>query len=236
MLQFTVDDTQAAVIDNCVKCCCENISFKPGTINKVSVGYAPWVIPIGRLHCVPQFVLEQMQTCPASAGGNLPPQPAAKVSFETLSGNTIAGDLTVQVTDPEGDPLTFKHLTMYGPTHGKLTFYPNGMFEYTPDIGYVGVDRFHASVNDGINAPVVFEVVIGVRTAVLDFSVTPHVSIDTSGIQVNDRYCTVSFPVKVSPAAQLCEIWKLTVLQGAIDCDCVCYSRSDCFDIRIVKC
>jgi Bacterial Ig domain len=236
MLHFNVDDTQTAVIDNCVKCCCESMSLKPGTINKVSVGYAPWAVPIGRLHCAPQFVLEQMQTCPAPAGNNLPPQPAAKVAFETLSGNTISGDLNVQVTDPETDPLTYKLLPMYGPVHGKLTFYQNGMFEYTPDPTYAGADRFYASVSDGINAPVVFEVVIGVRVSMVDIPGTPHVSIDVQGVQVNERYYTISFPVKVSPAAQLCEVWKLTVLQGALDCDCVCYTRTDCFDIRIVKC
>jgi hypothetical protein len=53
---------------------------------------------------------------------------------------------------------------------------------------------------------------------------------------VNQQYFTVSFPVKVSPAAQLCEVWRLTVLQGALDCECQCYTHSSCYDIGIAKC
>lgn len=236
MLSFTVDDVRAIPIDNCQQCCCESMSLKPGTTEKVSVGYAPWVVPIGRLHCEPQFVLEQMKTCPAPAGANLPPRPEAKVAFDTPTGNEIQGDLNIHVTDPEGDPLTYKWLFPYGPAHGKLTLYEGGTFSYIPDSGYTGVDRFYVSVSDSINTPVVFEVIIGVKVPSTNYNPTPHVSIDRDSIKVNDRFYTVSFPIKVSPAAQLCETWRLTVLQGALDCDCTCYSRSDCFDIRIVKC
>ena len=32
--------------NGCVKCCCERIALKPGTTTKVSLGYAPWAVPI----------------------------------------------------------------------------------------------------------------------------------------------------------------------------------------------
>lgn len=236
MLQFTVDDAQTVPIDNCVKCCCKSMSLKPGTSEKVEVDYASWSLWIGRLHCEPQFQLEQMETCPASAGANLPPRPAAKVAFDSPTGDQIQGDLKTQVTDPEGDPLTFKWVFMYGPNHGKLKLFENGTFEYTPDQGYTGSDRFYASVSDGVNSPVIFEVIIGVKIPSADIAGTPHVMVDRGGIQINHSLHKVYFPIRVSPAAQLCETWRLTVLQKAQDCECICYDHSDCFDIRIVKC
>ena len=62
----------------------------------------------------------------------------------------------------------------------------------------------------------------------------PHISIGPA--VVDQRWFTVYFPVTVSPAASTCEIWRLTVLQAALDCDCTCYTRTDCFDIGIAKC
>ncbi|MGY3615671.1 Ig-like domain-containing protein [Bradyrhizobium sp. USDA 10063] len=236
MLHFTVDDQQVTN-GGCVKCCCEKLSLKPGTISKVSVGYAPWAVPIGQLHCPPQFVIEPLQTCPVPVGGNLPPQPQADlVRFDTPVNVHLDGDLNIQVSDPETDPLTFKLLPLYGPKHGKLVLDPAGLFAYDPVFNYQGEDRFFCSVSDGVNPPVVFEAVIAVGIASATLSPTPHVSIDHDGVTVDQRYFTVSFPVKVSPAAQLCEVWRLTVLQGALDCDCTCYQRTDCFDIGIVKC
>lgn len=236
MLHFTIDDTQPAPVDGCQKCCCEIMQLKPGSIEKVSVNYAPWAVPIGRLYCSPQFILEQMQTCPTPAGADLPPRPADRVSFTTPTGMTLDGDLNTQVTDPEGATLIYKWLFQYGPAHGKLTLSASGQFTYVPDSMYTGSDRFFASASDGVNAPVIFEVILGVGVIADDIPATPHVSVDPQSVAVNDRLALLTFPVKVSPAAQLCEVWRLAVMQNALDCECVCYSRTDCFDIRIVKC
>jgi hypothetical protein len=238
MLQFTVDDTQPAQVDGCAKCCCETMQLKPGTISKVSVNYASWALPIGRLHCSPQFNLEPMQTCSVPAGADLPPQPADKVAFDVTKNVVFNGDLNTQVTDPEGQPMEFKWLFngAYGPNRGKLLLRADGTFTYTPDQNYVGPDRFYASASDGINTPVVFEVVLGVGTLAANIAATPHVSVISDGVQVNERLCLISFPLQVSPAAQLCEVWRLSVLQNALDCECTCYQRTDCYDVRIVKC
>ncbi|MGY2987706.1 Ig-like domain-containing protein [Bradyrhizobium sp. USDA 4508] len=237
MMHFNVDDFQP-INNSCQKCCCEKLTLQPGTTSKVSVGYATWAIPIGQLHCLPQFSLEQMDTCPVPVGGNLPPQPDNGMArFTTPVDTAIAnGDLKTEITDPEGDPLTFKLLALYGPKHGKLVLNTDGTFSYTPASGYKGEERFFVSVSDGINQPVVIEVLIGVGVDPTSAVPTPHVSVDPAGVVVDQRYFTASFPIKVSPAAQLCEIWRLTVLQGALDCDCTCYSRADCFDIGIGKC
>jgi hypothetical protein len=233
MLHFTVSDSEA--VSGCVKCCCENLALKPGTISKVSVGYASWAVPIGQLHCTPQFMLEQMETCPVPTGGNLPPRAVAEVAFYVGVNGHLDGDLTTMVKDPEDEVLKFKLLPLYGPAHGKLVFDPSGVFDYDPVQNYKGEDRFFASASDGVNS-FIFEVRIGVEMDPYKVTKTPTVSVVADGVQIDQRYYTVSFPIKVSPAAQLCEVWRLTVMQGALDCDCTCYARNDCFDIKIVKC
>jgi hypothetical protein len=222
---------------NCVECCCESISLKPGVTERISVGYASWAMPIGRLHGDPQISLVEQPTCNVSTGANLPPAiTPPKVAFDTLLNTTLTGDLRSQVTDPEGDPLTFAWVFGYGPDYGKIQIDPAGTFTYTPATSFIGIDRFYASVSDGINAPVVFEVVIGVNSSAGVVSGTPNVMVVPGGIQVHYHQYAISFPIRVAPSAKTCEVWKLNLLQNAIDCDCQCYNRVDCFDIHVVKC
>jgi hypothetical protein len=232
MLHFTVEDQNAADA-SCMKCCCEKLSLKPGTVTKVSVGYAPWAVPIGKLHCPPQFQLEMMETCPLPAGSNLPPSAVAEIKFSTPVNQLLQNTLTAMITDPEALPLKFKALPLYGTKHGKVDVLEDGAFSYMPIANYSGEDRFYVSASDGTNTAI-FEVMIAVGIDSALIAATPHVSIGPA--TVDNRYYNVSFPVIVSPAAQECEIWRLTVLQTALDCECLCYSRTDCFDIGIAKC
>lgn len=235
MMHFTVQD-YTAVDASCQKCCCEKLALKPGTISKVSVGYASWAVPIGRLHCVPQFQIEQLETC-LTPVNNAPPQITSldgMARFHTGMNVRLEGDLRTKVTDPEGAVLVFKVLPLYGPKHGKVSLNEDGTFAYVPQQLYKGEDRFYASASDGINDPFIFEVLIAIQIDAGTMVPTPHVSVGAAS--VDNRYFTVSFPVIVTPAANECEVWRLTVLQCAIDCDCDCYVRTDCFDISVVNC
>jgi hypothetical protein len=238
MLQFTIDAAPAVQTpDTCQTCCCDVIQMRPGTTEKIAIDYTMWVANVGRLHCVPQFQLEQQATCGVSGGANLPPQPAPQVAFTTAINTVLNGDLGTLVTDPEGDPLTFKLVYWpYGLQKGSVAIDPSGTFVYTPLANAQGIDRFYASVSDGINAAVVFEAIVGVGQPITNVANTPHVSVLQDGVQINYNYNRVSFPLQVTPAAQLCEVWRLNVYQGAIDCENVCYNRVDCYDIRLAKC
>lgn len=232
MMHFTVEDPQPNA-SGCIKCCCEKLSLKPGTTSKVSVGYAPWAVPIGQLHCAPQFMIEQMETCPVPVGANMPPAATSEVKFSTAVNALLESDLKLMITDPEAAALTFKLLPLYGPKHGKLDLKADGTFSYMPTTNFTGEERFYVSASDGTNTAI-FEVMIAVGIDAGTVTPTPHISIGPA--VVDQRYFTVYFPVTVSPAAQLCEVWRLTVLQAALDCDCQCYTRTDCFDIGIAKC
>jgi len=230
MYHFTADDMQQG--NPCAVCCCQDIGVKPGSTSKISVNYAPWGVPIGRLHCQPSFDLEQKETCGTNTGGPL--LPADPIRFDTPINATLNGDLKAMVTDPGGGTLTFKPLSLYGPSNGTLDLDPTGLFIYKPNPGYTGADRFFASATSPNGKTTNFEVLVGVDIVGQVLENTPHVSVVSS--TVNYQYYTASFAVKVSPAADLCEIWRLTVKMQALDCDCTCYDRTDCFDIRMVKC
>ena len=160
MLHFTVDDPQAPG-NGCHTCCCEKLSLKPGTTSKVSVGYAPWAVPIGQLHCAPQFQLELMDTCPVPVGSNMPPAATSDVKFSTAMNALLESTLTAMITDPEAAALTFKLLPLYGPKHGKLDLKADGTFSYMPMSNFTGEERFYVSASDGPNT-VIFEVMIAV--------------------------------------------------------------------------
>lgn len=232
MMHFTVED-YSAVDAACQKCCCQKLNLKPGTTTKVSVGYAPWAVPIGQLHCAPQFQIEALETCPVPVGSNMPPQATSEVKFSTDINALLESDLTNMISDPEAVPLKFKLLPLYGPKYGKLDLNEDGTFSYMPVSNFKGEERFYISASDG-HSSVVFEVMIAVGIDAANVIAAPHISVGPA--TVDSRYFTASFPVTMSPAASDCEMWRLTVLQMAIDCNCTCFSRSDCFDIGVVKC
>jgi hypothetical protein len=236
MYHYTVENLQAAN-SSCIPCCCETVAIRPGTIDRLTVNYAPWSVPVGQLHCTPQFALEQMETCPAPIGGNLPPEISASdgmVRFNTGKNVKLVGDLRTKIKDPDGDTMSFKVLPLYAPKHGKLVLDSVGTFEYTPTSNFIGEERFYCSASDGQHSPFVFEVMIAVEIDAGTMVPTPHIVIGTP--TVHKEYHTVSIPVGITPAAHPCEVWRLTVLQAAIDCGCDCYTRTDCFDIKVASC
>lgn len=235
MYHFTVENMEAAS-SGCTTCCCQRIALKPGTTTKINIGYATWAVPIGRLHCGPSFDLEQKETCATTPGAPVKTN-GENVMFDTAINTLLEGDLNTKIEDPEGGVLKFKLLSLYGPKNGvaELTF--DGNFEYQPNAGYKGEDRFFVQATDDSGRSTVFEVLIGVGgTLSADMVETPHVSVDMRSASVDQRLYQTSFAVKVAPTAELCEVWRLTVQQNALDCECNCYNRTDCYDIEIAKC
>ena len=79
-------------------------------------------------------------------------------------------------TDVDGDTLIATLVD--APTHGEMTFLPDGSFEYTPEAGFVGIDTFTYRANDdeldsglatvtiyvGVDTPVVENVAVSGST------------------------------------------------------------------------
>lgn len=221
----------------CVSCCCEMVALKPGETMPLRLNYAPWAVPIGALrglHCAPSVEVELKDTCPPPAGSNLPPSAPPQIRFDALVNTPLDGDLNTQVIDPEGDPLTFKPMALYAPKHGSLKLKSDGTFTYTPVQDYKGEDRFFFSVTDSINPAVVMEAMIGVGISSYDVKGTWDLVIGQP--IVDQRTYIVTLPISASPAAKTCQIFRLSIRQAALDCDCNCYHHVDCVDVRIVKC
>jgi len=235
MLAITVNDSSQQNA-TCLPCCCEPLFLKPGTVTKVMVVYVPWSVPIGSLHCVPQFAIEQMETCPVLAGANMPPHIIAQdgmARFDTGTNVTLTADMKTKVADPEGLALTFKVMPLYGPKFGKLNLLSDGFFTYAPNPQFKGEERFFCTASDGVNS-FTYETMIAVGIDAGLMAPAPHIFVGTPTI--NKQLHTVSFPVTLTPAADPCEVWRLTVLQAAIDCSCECYTRTDCFDVKVASC
>jgi hypothetical protein len=237
MFHFTVDPEQAG--SGCNTCCCEKMAMQPGTTSKVTINYVPWAMPMQSwLNCTTSFAVELLETCVVPvAGSNLPPiiySPDQMARFNTGMNVALNADMKSKVADPEGVALVFKVLPHHGPKHGKIELQTNGLFVYTPHYFYKGEERFYCTASDGVTDPLIFEVLIAIEIDAGLMVPTPKISIGPA--IVNDKMYSVSFPVTMSPAAQPCDMWRLTVLQGALDCACICYTRTDCYDIGVAKC
>lgn len=245
MLYSTVDARNGVETAECNKCCCESIGMRPGETNLMVLNYAPWAVPFGgRSHgmgCTPQFDIEQMQACPVPSGSNLPPTSAGEISFAVPFAPTGAaapafnGDLKTIITDPEAAALTFKPLSMYSISKGKITVNSDGTFQYYPPVNFNGQDSFFFTASDGVNKPVTFEAVLVVGDGGTP-QYTPTVFIDPKRIVVDQQLYTLSFPIEASPAAKPCEVWRLTVRQNAYDCNYNCFWHVSCYDIAIKPC
>jgi hypothetical protein len=233
MLHVVVQDQQTP--NGCVQCCCSEVSLKAGEIQPLYLNYAPWAAPIaGRgLHCSPSITIEEKDTCPPPLGGDLPPRKTGDPVYFCAVGGHLDGDLNLVASDPEGKPLTFKVLPMYGPKQGKLVLAENGMFDYDPFSVFKGYDRFFYSASDGVNE-LIAEVLIGIGVNPTVDMMTPVFSVGQAVI--NAPYYTVVLPLIASPAALPCQIFRLTIRQGALSCECDCYYHIDCVDVRISKC
>lgn len=106
------------------------------------------------------------------------------------------GTLLLYAGDPNGDGLTFS--TISDPTHGTLTLSSNGVFVYTPDANYSGLDEFTYQANDGLVDSAVGTVTINV-VPVND----PMTLTFPSGITQIARN---SAPVRIDPAATVVDI------------------------------
>lgn len=231
MLQFNVDE---ATRDSCQVCCCEQVTLKAGTTSQLIINYATWAVPIGRLHCEPQFALEQMAACGISPGAPAKVD-GENVAYDTDKDTEIEDTLETKIVDPEGSVLTFKITPFHGPKHGTIELEQSGLFSYTPEGGYVGEDRFYVTATDVTKKSATFEVLISVgQNNSSNMTETPHVTVEAYTVNYANYFIKVA--VKIAPNADKCEVWRLTARMKAIDCNCTCYDREDCFDIRMSNC
>ncbi|UXP31766.1 PKD domain-containing protein [Reichenbachiella agarivorans] len=72
-------------------------------------------------------------------------------NLKLTQSNYISGDVSINDSDPEGDPMIFQVIIQ--PLNGVVTMDANGSFTYTPNQGYNGEDSFTYEVCDNPPAP-----------------------------------------------------------------------------------
>ena len=241
MLTFLADARNgSSAATACGSFCCERVSARPGETNKIAINYANWVAPIGGrgISGAPAIVVKNITPVPSLAPANQPPTNTDYTPSVAANG-TLNGTVATNGVDPESQPLTYAHLALYGPRYGTLVFNANGTYVYTPRSGFTGYDTFWFSTSDGVNKPVVNRVVVSVNPpspapALPAPILTPAVWVDPNRIAV--RSPVLEFPLAVSPAARPGDLYRLELVQAAVDCDGVIYEHQSCFDVTIGTC
>ena len=138
------------------------VTQTPGLIKTISINQTTGVISYSlNANAFGSANLRVTAKDPANASGslafNLTVQPvndapvAQPYSHSTLSGQTLtvaASGVLASVGDADNDTLTVA--VVFGPVNGTLTLQPNGVFVYTPNANFHGVDTFRFVASDGI--------------------------------------------------------------------------------------
>ncbi len=114
-------------------------------------------------------------TVTLTVGGQNTPPVAANGSASVAEDGAVSGK--VSASDPDSAALTY--VLVAAPTHGGLTFQPNGDYVYTPGANFNGADSFTFKVNDGQSTSNIATVTLSV-TAVNDAPTAPDSSLSGS--------------------------------------------------------
>jgi len=243
MHSFTVDPRDSyAQGTACPTCCCQPAFGRPGETNLWSINYAPWSVPIGGpgLACGTEFEIEMTSTCPSSSSD---PEPSNTDYFLPIvfGAGATAGTVATNAA-PSGGSFTYSRVPLAGPYKGTVEVNADGTYSYTPNGGYVGYDSFWYQMEDDQKRTKIYEVQIQMLANgqvvgdAIQKPFTPAVRIPRDRVNVNSRLHMLQFPVEISPRAQSCENFRITVKQSAVDCNRGCYSHISCYDLKIGTC
>lgn len=232
MKYFIVDSVNPSACDTC---CCSAVSSAPGETEVWNLDFGAWAIPIGgKGLSETQINIEKIYT-PTPSG--------VSVNFQSATtpiNTDYAGELSAAVVNPGALALTYAILPFDGPRWGSVDINPaTGAFIYTPLTGFAGWDRFFFSAKQENGQVVVGQFAIGTVPTVGTLppaKAVPDVQILQSQVIINPRVATVKLPVEVSPAAPVGAVYRVTVKQFALDCDCNKSSNISCYDLTIGKC
>lgn len=219
----------------CNSCCCAQATARPGETNKWAIDYRSWVVPMGGrgLTDRTEFSIERKSQSPDP---NAPINTAKQfpVDFNTA----FDGNVSTGASDPGGDPLTFRMSTLNAPKFGTAEVNQDGTFTYTPTLGFHGYDRFFIVTDNGVKS-ITTEVIMKVNspnptTPLADTTLTPDLAVVRKNMRVEGD--AITFALAASPAVAVGDVYRMTVKQPAMDCDCNEFFHISCYDIAIVIC
>lgn len=222
--------------NGCATCCCEAATAMPGITEKWLLDYSGWAVPIGgKGLSQTDFVLEKLYDAPRriEAAGTVQNTP-----LNTPLNFAVSGLVT---GNPDALTLTYALLPFNTFEHGTATIDANtGALVYTPINGYVGYDRAFVAITPESSTPIVVEIAVAVNPVSGNLpapKLTPDLSVPADRVQkLRGAWASITFALVVSPAASVGDIWRLSVKQATLDCDCQPYTHVSCYDVTIGKC
>ena len=110
---------------------------------------------------------------------------AVNDSYTTNEDTAVSGNVTTNDSDADGNTITAT--VVANPSHGSLSFAPNGAFTYTPSPDYNGTDTFTYNLSDGTatsNTATVSITVLPVNDAPVATGADAEIDEDDSGTVV----------------------------------------------------
>lgn len=234
MPYFSIDPTKQNGA-GCATCCCEPASALPGSIDKWVLDFAEWAVPVGGKGLSESaFVIEKLYDAPrrievTNGAANTPINTNATFDASTL----VTGN-------PDGLALKYSLLPFDTFSHGTSSIDKNtGIISYSPLNGFTGYDRGFVAITPDSGSPVVVEVVFSVNPASGNLPApkfTPELSVPGDRVHAYSGQYAIEFALVTSPAVSVGDIFRLSVKQTALDCDCKPFTHVSCYDIKIGKC
>lgn len=231
---FIVGNAQTSNSE-CSSCCCSEVYSAPGESDSWNLDFGAWAIPIGGKGLSETAVnVEKLRTPPST--GVVPKFIANETDLNTPFVGTAAASFDIDA----GIQVKYGKLPFDGPKYGTVTVDPDtGDMTYTPLNGYAGWDRFFLTASQENGKMTISEVAIGVKPTVgvlPSVAPTPDILIPEKGITLLRNIYTVKMIVAVSPAVRPGSIYRITVQQTALDCDCNELRNISCYDLTVGKC
>lgn len=242
MLYFTADSrdgVSGSAAGSCAVCCCAAALGRVGEVAKWTIDYAAWAVPIGGKGLAKTaFSVEKVSP---DIAGNANRAPVASPFLLALAAGDEVNAVQVTATDPDGDTLTFELDPLFRAENGTATITPDGLLTYVPNPGWSGVERFFYIVSDTADHAVRGEIAIRVNAVMpaVQYAAplaTPEVRVLDARAAVDARRFELTFPVAVSPTARPGDVYRITVKQQALDCDCDSFIHVSCYDLTVTKC
>lgn len=233
MFYFMADARDGAAKNGCHTCCCESMSARPGETNLVEINYANWAVPIqGKgLFDGTIFEISSCLNCNENA------LPVIENSFIRTTLNQL-----VEVTITAENAVKYSILQRFSAEHGVISDFDKttGKFTYTPNAGFTGYDTVWFTAKDAAGNSNSGQIIISVDKSAgeqnpqTDFQ--EPVTIKRDRVKIDRRNYLMNFALEISPGARTDDIYRLTIRQPVLDCDCNKFWHEMCIDVQIGKC
>ena len=224
----------------CNTCCCEKFTLRPGETNSLMINYAPWSLPYGCPGIVKATSAHVERISKTCAEGKIDGfQHPRNSSYRVAERECKPVEFNLcDHAAPRGNDFVFSLVPLSGPGCGMAEISQDGCVVYTPHAGFAGYDYFSYKMTDPQGREVVRTIEMKIGEA---FNPSPWLMADRPYLHIanavyNQAAQTVHIPIYMPRNTPMCESFRMTIQQRAMDCHGNCYEHPMCFDIYPGEC